>query len=397
MTIPKLRIGDVAQINPRPRRVPQLDEMVSFAGMTDLSAERGCITQSALRTFAEVCKGYTPFHAQDILVAKITPCFENCKIGEASIPTDIGYGSTEFHVIRPLPARLDRRYLLHFLRQERILKTGERRMTGSAGQKRVPVAFLEALEIPLPPLEEQRRIAAILDKADRLASLQARASIIGKEWAGSVFSECFTDSESYIEISIEEALESQILLLHKDGNHGSSYPRSEDFGADGVPFISAKSIVDSGAILDSLVARLSEEKAQSLRIGWLESGDVLLAHNASVGKTALYEGQYQRALIGTSLTAFRPNLNHLNSHYLLHYLSSPSFQSSLAADMSQTTRNQVPITAQRRLALRIPPLSKQEEFAARVMSADRLSGKRRQSFRCIDALRKSLFGALLSP
>jgi type I restriction enzyme S subunit len=257
--------------------------------------------------------------------------------------------------------------------------------------------MLLGLEIPLPQLEEQRRIAAILDKADRLASLQARASTIGKEWVGSVYSECFADSESYIEISIEEALESQMLLLHKDGNHGSSYPRAEDFGTEGVPFISAKSIDDSGAIIDSLVARLSEEKAQSLRIGWLEPGDVLLAHNASVGKTALYEGQYQRALIGTSLTAFRPNPNHLYSHYLLHYLSSPSFQSALTADMSQTTRNQVPITAQRKLALRIPPLSKQEEFAARVMSADKLSGKRRQSFRCVDVLRKSLFGALLSP
>jgi type I restriction enzyme S subunit len=295
--------------------------------------------------------------------------------------------------LRPRPELHDR-YLWHWLSVTRPKLEGKGK---GATFKQITKEDVAELEIPLPPLEEQRRIAAILDKSDRLASLQARASIIGKEWVGSVFSECLTDSESYIEISIEEALESQLLLLHKDGNHGSSYPRAEDFGTDGVPFISAKSIDDSGEILDSLVARLSEEKAQSLRIGWLESGDVLLAHNASVGKTALYEGQYQRALIGTSLTAFRPNPNHLNSHYLLHYLSSPSFQGSLAADMSQTTRNQVPITAQRRLALRIPPLSKQEEFAARAMSADRLSGKRRQSFRCVNSLRKSLFGALLSP
>ena len=191
MTIPKLRIGDVAQINPRPSRVPQFDEMVSFAGMTDLSAERGCITQSALRPFAEVCKGYTAFHAQDILVAKITPCFENCKIGEASIPTDIGYGSTEFHVIRPLPSRLDRRYLLHFLRQARILKTGERRMTGSAGQRRVPASFLEALEIPLPPLAEQRRIAAILDKASAIRSCSEKAARNAADIKASLFDEAF--------------------------------------------------------------------------------------------------------------------------------------------------------------------------------------------------------------
>ena len=300
------------------------------------------------------------------------------------------------HIFRVLPNDevVDKNYLKHTLGQ--AINDMERHLHG-ATMKHVNRAEFLGTRIPLPSLEEQQRIAAILDKADLLASLQDRASVISKEWVSSAYSECFANSGSYIEISIEEALESQILLLHKDGNHGGSYPRAEDFGDVGVPFISAKSIDDSGTILDSLVARLSEEKAQSLRIGWLEPGDVLLAHNASVGKTALYEGQYQRALIGTSLTAFRPNPNHLNSHYLLHCLSSPSFQGSLAADMSQTTRNQVPITAQRRLSLRIPPINKQEEFAERVMSANILSGKRRQSFRCVDALRKSLFGALLSP
>jgi type I restriction enzyme S subunit len=127
------------------------------------------------------------------LVAKITPCFENCKIGEASIPTDVGYGSTEFHVIRPLPARLDRRYLLHFLRQARILKTGERRMTGSAGQRRVPASFLEALEIPLPPLEEQRRIAAILDRASSLSGSLAIAAQLEDEFNASLFEELIGD------------------------------------------------------------------------------------------------------------------------------------------------------------------------------------------------------------
>lgn len=170
----KQRLGDVAHINPKPRRIPQQDELVSFAGMADLSAERGSIAQSILRPYSEVCKGYTSFQADDILVAKITPCFENCKIGMASIPTDVGYGSTEFHVIRPLDARLDKRYTLHFLRQKKILLSGERRMTGSAGQRRVPATFLEELEIPIPPLEEQRRIAAILDVIQRMRQLHAK-------------------------------------------------------------------------------------------------------------------------------------------------------------------------------------------------------------------------------
>jgi type I restriction enzyme S subunit len=382
-------LGEVASLERRSLLPEEIKSGSNYLGLEHIESGGRILTYQKVEP-GELQSNKFIFDDKTLLYGKLRPY-----LAKVCIPDREGCCSTDILPIRP-SEKLDIGYLKHLLLWKPYVDKATSLCTG-ANLPRISPSSLLGIEIPLPPLEEQRRIAAILDKSDRLASLQARASIIGKEWVGSVFSECFTDSESYIEISIEEALKSQLLLLHKDGNHGSSYPRAEDFGTDGVPFISAKSIDDSGEILDSLVARLSEEKAQSLRIGWLESGDVLLAHNASVGKTALYEGQYQRALIGTSLTAFRPNPNHLNSHYLLHYLSSPSFQGSLAADMSQTTRNQVPITAQRRLALRIPPLSKQEEFAARAMSADRLSGKRRQSFRCVNSLRKSLFGALLSP
>jgi type I restriction enzyme S subunit len=330
----------------------------------------------------------------DVLLSKIVPHIRRAWVVEPSAGSR-QIASSEWLVFRSKEA--DARYLHHFLVSDGFHRQFMQTVSGVGGSLlRARPKYVAKIKIPLPPLEEQRRIAAILDKAEGLASLQIRASLIDREWLCSVYSVSFADSDSQIGISIEEALEDQILLLHKDGNHGSSYPRAEDFGAEGVPFISAKSIDDSGAIIDARVARLSEEKAKSLRIGWLEPGDVLLAHNASVGKTALYEGQYQRAVIGTSLTAFRPNPNRLNSRYLFHYLSSPSFQAALAADMSQTTRNQVPITAQRKLALRIPPLSKQEEFAAIAVSAQRLARKRVESFRSVDILRKTLFSALLA-
>jgi type I restriction enzyme S subunit len=401
MTHPQVALGKIATlirgITYKPSDVCEANTQSAVACMRTKNVQENLDESDIAWIPASIIRNSSKYlNPGDILVSSANSwnlVGKGCWVPELKYPASAG---GFISILRGNQDIVDLRYLYHW-----FVSPQTQAKLRSYSNKTTNISNLDhsrtlATEIPLPPLEEQRRIAAILDKADLLASLQARASVISKEWVSSVYSESFVDSQSYIEISIEEALESQMLLLHKDGNHGGSYPRAEDFGDEGVPFISAKSIDDSGTILDSLVARLSEEKAQSLQIGWLEPGDVLLAHNASVGKTALYEGQYQRALIGTSLTAFRPNLNHLNSHYLLHYLSSPSFQSSLAADMSQTTRNQVPITAQRRLALRIPPLSKQEEFAARVMSADRFSEKRRQSFRCVDALRKSLFGALLS-
>lgn len=136
--------------------------------MADLSAETGVAGPGHKRAFAEVSKGYTVFRDQDLLLAKITPCFENGKIGQAKISSRVGVGSTEFHVIRPESDRLDSRFALHYLRQKHIRVAGERRMTGSGGQRRVPTDYVAQLQIPLPPIEEQRRIAAILDHADSL-------------------------------------------------------------------------------------------------------------------------------------------------------------------------------------------------------------------------------------
>ncbi len=160
------KLGAVAQINPKAPKIAA-DTEVSFVGMADLNISNAQTESNFVRLFSEVSKGYTIFADRDILVAKITPCFENNKIGQARLQRGIGVGSTEFHVIRP-DARLDSRYLLHFLRQDRIRRQGELRMTGSAGQRRVPADFLKQLEIPLPPLAEQRRIADLLDRSHTL-------------------------------------------------------------------------------------------------------------------------------------------------------------------------------------------------------------------------------------
>jgi type I restriction enzyme S subunit len=402
MTHPQVALGEIATlirgITYKPSDVCDATTPLAVACMRTKNVQEELDESDIVWIPASLIRNSSKYlNPGDILVSSANSwnlVGKGCWVPDLKYPASAG---GFISILRGNPDTVDLRYLYHW-----FVSPQTQTKLRSYSNKTTNISNLDhartlATEIPLPPLEEQRRIAAILDKSDRLATLQARASVIEREWLGSIFSEFFSDSDAHIEISIEEALESQILLLHKDGNHGSSYPRAEDFGTDGVPFISAKSIDNSGAIIDSLVARLSEQKAQSLRIGWLEPGDVLLAHNASVGKTALYEGQYQQAVIGTSLTAFRPNRNHLNPYYLFHYLSSTSFQSALAVDMSQTTRNQVPITAQRRLPLSIPPLCKQEEFAARIISFKRLSWKRRRSFQCVDALRESLFDTLISP
>ena len=170
-------LAEAAEINPRLPQKPADGDLVSFLPMAELGID-GRTTAGMDRPFAELAKGYTPFLDGDLLVAKITPCFQNNKIGQASLARPVGVGSTEFHVVRPRPGVSDPRYLMHFLRQERVRADGERRMTGSGGQRRVPAQFLQDLEVPLPPLAEQRRIAAILDQVERLRAARRRVTVL---------------------------------------------------------------------------------------------------------------------------------------------------------------------------------------------------------------------------
>ena len=104
--------------------------------------------------------GFTAFRDGDLIVAKITPCMEN---GKAAICTGLvnghGFGSTEFHVLRPTGAA-QATYAFHFIRQESFRRAAADHMTGSVGQKRVPATYLANVQIPLPPLSEQKRIVA---------------------------------------------------------------------------------------------------------------------------------------------------------------------------------------------------------------------------------------------
>lgn len=162
------RLGDpeVCILNPRKSEVStQPDDLeVTFVPMAAVDADKGAITHAQVRQLGEVRKGFTYFAEGDVLFAKITPSMENGKAAVArGLNNGIGFGTTEFHVLRPTPAVLAE-WLFHFIRQRSFREEAASRMTGSAGQQRVPAEFLEEVEFPLPPLPEQRRIVARIEK-----------------------------------------------------------------------------------------------------------------------------------------------------------------------------------------------------------------------------------------
>lgn len=169
-SLPTLR--SVSSLNPTRKDWPS-DPLVSFFEMSQIS-EEGRMSNGVLRNMCSFSSGFTPFKNGDVILAKITPCFENGKGAFVeNMPSGYGLGSTEFHVVRA-SADLDARFFFYLSNSYWFRKNGERNMTGSAGQKRVPTDWLKAIKIPLPPLSEQKKIAEILGACDEAIEAQER-------------------------------------------------------------------------------------------------------------------------------------------------------------------------------------------------------------------------------
>lgn len=161
------KLKTICDVNPV--RSNNIVDKVVFLGMSDVS-EDGKILNQKIVDYESVKKGFTPFQKRDILVAKITPCFENGKGAYAeALMTDIGFGSTEFHVLR---CKNNAKFIFFHTTYPIFRKKMESEMTGSAGQKRVQTESIANYIIPFPPLPEQQKIADILTTQDKVIELK---------------------------------------------------------------------------------------------------------------------------------------------------------------------------------------------------------------------------------
>lgn len=150
-------LEEVCAINPKKPKLKENIE-VSFIDMATLPIYGYKFSHSLIRPIAEVRKGYTYFEENDILIAKITPCFENGKCGIATnLKNGIGFGPTEFIVLRPKKDILIE-YIYIFISSKHFTDEGKNFMTGTAGQQRISIDFIKNYKIPIISIEEQQKI-----------------------------------------------------------------------------------------------------------------------------------------------------------------------------------------------------------------------------------------------
>jgi len=161
-------LANLCIINPKKSEIKDFDNdtEVSFLPMTDLKVHQMHFEIKQVKKLNEVNTGYTYFRENDVLIAKVTPCFENGKAGIAcNLMNSIGFGSTEYHVIRTKGNVLPE-WIYYSVMTAKLREEGVNNMTGSSGLKRVPAKFIETWKIKQPSIEVQKKIIQVIQNMD---------------------------------------------------------------------------------------------------------------------------------------------------------------------------------------------------------------------------------------
>jgi len=362
-------LADVCQIKPPKAEARQRisgKELVSFVPMEDLGINQKILVATQTRSLEDVAGSYTYFADGDVLLAKITPCFENGKLGIADALTNgIGFGSSEYIVFRPSPA-VDKEWLYYFLSRQSFREEGAARMSGAVGHKRVSKDFIESYPIPVPSVPEQHRIVAILDEAfDGIATAKANAEknlqnarALFESHLQSVFTE---RGEGWVDHKKPLADMCELIV---DCEHKTA-PTQEE----GIPSIRTPNIGKGKLLLDG-VYRVSEEtyRAWTRRAEPLP-GDLILAREAPAGNVAVIPDD-TKVCLGQRTVLIRPTRTVFEPEFLSWLLLQPKMQQKLLAHSRGATVQHVNMKDIRALHIgAIPPLSEQRRIVANVGDA----------------------------
>ncbi|WP_422466862.1 restriction endonuclease subunit S [Endozoicomonas sp. ALC013] len=395
MSWPLVKLSDVSVVNPRCPKDIDGSQEVTFLAMASVS-EDGRLLNQEPRILDETKKGFTYFERNDVVLAKITPCFENGKAAYLDkLNTRVGFGSTEFHVLRPEPEKLDGKYLFYLLWNPKFRHLGERNMSGSAGQKRVPTNFLKNLEIPLPPLSEQKRIAAILDKADQLRQKRQQAIALADDFLRSVFLDMFGDLAfnpyDYQRVSLDSLSVNDGI---KCGPFGTQLGKHE-YLAEGVPLWGIKHVNrDFKVETDEY---LSAPKAIALKAYSIRPDDIVMTRKGTVGNCHVYPEHMPEGIMHSDLLRIRVDESIIDPYFL-------SWQLKLSRDVSHqislissgAIMAGINVTKLKNIEVYVPEVTQQIKFREILFKKGELTQKYSQGdLALFDALSQKAFAGEL--
>ena len=374
------RVADCVQFNPK---VIQDDAVeVSFIPMADV--EPGfvdhCSTRQA-KPWAKVKKGFSRFQEGDLLVAKITPCFQNRKSCVAkSLINGTGAGSTEFHVMRCVSG-VDAKFLLYFFKSEYFIRYGVNHFNGTVGQQRVGAQDIKDCLIPVPSVEEQVRIVAKLEDAfaeiDRAEKAYEELQTLAGVLRGQILQEAIQGK--LVPLLAEEGVVEQIGVAPDE--RPFEIPKSWKWRAldeifkfvdyrgktptkptDGVRLITASNVRQGYVDHKRIEFISSEEYIDRQNRGISKKGDILFTTEAPLGNVALADLDVYSA--GQRVITLQTDSE--NKKLLMYFMLSPYFQKALKNNATGTTAQGIKAARLKKLMLPVPPVEEQARIASKV-------------------------------
>ncbi|MDI6894959.1 MAG: restriction endonuclease subunit S [Bacillota bacterium] len=405
------------ELNPSPRAERHSPEMVvSFVPMEALG-EFGGLRLDAEKRLDEVLTGYTYFAENDVLVAKITPCFENGKGALAEgLANRTGFGTTELYVLRARPGLVSR-FLFYLTISHPFRKIGESEMYGAGGQKRVPPHVVRDFRFARPSLAEQRAIALFLDREtariDRLVACKKRLIELLSEKRAALITRAVTrglDSGVPLKDSgvnwlgeipahWETRRLKELSALQTGLTLGKTYEGQQ---LTTRPYLRVANVQDG--YLDLAEITEIEVPVQDVHHYELQAGDVLMTEGGDfdkLGRGYVWEGQIAGCLHQNHIFVVRPQPDRLNSHLLALVMSSHYGRAYFTAESKQSTNLASTNTKTlRNFPIPLPPLSEQEAIVGWVKlqtaKIDQLTGRIREGIDRLHEYRTALIWAAVT-
>jgi type I restriction enzyme S subunit len=397
-----ISLSDLCAINPvfDNSDVAHSDAEVTFVPMSAIDEFVGEITKAETRRYKEVAKGYTAFQDNDVLYAKITPCMENGKVAIAKeLIKGIGFGSTEFHVLRPTEQILSE-YLFYFLRQPWFRHRAKSAFTGSAGQLRVPENFMARTKIPLPTLPEQGHVVSILKKADEIQRLRRETMDEAQKLYRTLYVEMFGHP-----LSPRNTWKMQRLGDICNVSYGLSEKLDTQLSSkDGHRIITISNVTLDGE-LDLSVKRYSDPPVNNVNDYRLLPLDLLFNwRNGSpehVGKTGIWEQDGVEAVLFVSfLLRIRSDTNCIEPYFLWALLNLLRYSGTFKASGREQINTKFNAQELSSLRIPVPPIDLQKVFAGRLFSIRGVVARMRDTIesttKALSCVRAQLFSGELT-
>lgn len=402
----EVTLGEVCIVNPRREQEIPDNLDVTFLAMQDVSEDAKIITPQ-VKKFKEVKKGFTSFSEGDVLIAKITPCFENGKGALAKgLVNGLGAGSTEFHVVRANSGILPELIYLHTT-SATFRENGAQNMTGSAGQKRVTKDYVGNYKLSLPPISEQKKIAEILGSVDEVIEKTEAVISQAQKVKQGLLQTLLTKGighTKFKQTEIGEIPESwEITSLHRvafDGKGLQTGPfgsqlHASDYSDAGYAVIMPKDIHRERAVIAN-AAKIPDVIRDQLKKHILYKGDILFGRRGDIGRCGIITQDEEGSICGTGCLKVRVNAEIVSPDYLIKYLQLPYVQQYLLDNAVGQTMLNLNTTILGKVPVLLPPLQEQKKIFSAIQSFDSASKANNEQLAKLKNLKAGLMLDLLT-